>query len=151
MSDRILNTSLDYLSSFTLVLRGIHRNICYISIQLIITFTQNFSLILNSQSTWKYNIQANKNITKIKEKWSIIQFDGFALCFIFFHSNVSDNKCHRQKWHVLFFTHIKLMAHVVACAHVSHTSNKKDCLPNLSKSLNFAYMIKLKVTLSYQP
>ena len=33
-------------------------------------------------------------------------------------SNVPHNKCHKQKWPVLFFTLIKLVAHVLACAHV---------------------------------
>ena len=53
-------------------------------IKLIIVFTQIFSLILTSYSTWKYNNQTNESITKIKEKSSIIQFDAFSLCFIFF-------------------------------------------------------------------
>ena len=86
-------------------------------IKLIIVFTQIFSLILKSHSTWKYNNQTNESITKIKEKSSIIQFDALALCFIFFHSNVSDNNCYRQMWRVLFFTRIKLVARVLACAH----------------------------------
>ena len=39
------------------------------------------------------------------------------LCFIFFiPSNVPDNKCHRQTWIMLFFTCIKLVVHVLACA-----------------------------------
>ena len=85
-------------------------------IKLIIVFTQHFSLILKSYSTWKYNIQANESITKIKEKWTIIQFDAFVLCFIFFIAmpqtiSVIDRSgmCH--------FLHIKLVAHVLVCAH----------------------------------
>ena len=30
------------------------------------------------------NIQANKGLTKVQEKWSTIQFDVFDLSFIFF-------------------------------------------------------------------
>ena len=36
--------------------------------------------------------------------------------FPFLYSNVPDNKCHKQKWHVLTFTLIKLVAYVLACA-----------------------------------
>ena len=39
---------------------------------------------------------------------------------LFFHFlcvNVPENKCHKQKWHVQFFTCIKLVAHVLAFAH----------------------------------
>ena len=50
---------------------------------------------------------------------TIFQFDVFDLCFIhFLHCNVPDNKCYKQKWSVLFFTRIKLVAHVLACARV---------------------------------
>ena len=34
---------------------------------------------------WKHIIQANKRLTKIKEKWSSIQFDVFILSFSSFH------------------------------------------------------------------
>ena len=34
--------------------------------------------------TWKYNIQANESLTKVKEKWPTIQFDVFILSIIFF-------------------------------------------------------------------
>ena len=32
----------------------------------------------------KYNIQANKRLIKIKEKWSTNKFDVYVLSFIFF-------------------------------------------------------------------
>ena len=76
---------------------------CLLYISLIIVFTPN-------------KIQVNRSITKIKEEWSIIQFDAFDLCFIFFHSNVPENNCHRQKCCVLFFTCIKLVVCVLVCA-----------------------------------
>ena len=34
----------------------------------------------------------------------------------FLHSNVPDNKFHRQNWCMLIFTRIKLVMHVLACA-----------------------------------
>ena len=37
--------------------------------------------------------------------------------FHFLHSNAPDNKCDKQKCHVLFFTCIKLLTRVLACAH----------------------------------
>ena len=49
--------------------------------------------------------------------------NNFLSFFHFLHPNVPDNKCHKQKWHVLFFTHIKLWW---VCWHVlmqSYASN----------------------------
>ena len=43
------------------------------------------------------------------------------LLFPFLHSNVTDNNCHKQKWHVLFFTRIKLVPRVPACANAMMT------------------------------
>ena len=40
------------------------------------------------------------------------------LFFDFLQSNVPDNKCHKQKWHVLFLTHIKLVAGLLTCTRV---------------------------------
>ena len=64
--------------------------------------------------TWKYNIQAKKRLTKVKEKliWCFLSF------FHFLHCNVPDNKCYKEKWGVLFFTRIKLVARVLSCARV---------------------------------
>ena len=45
--------------------------------------------------------------------YSIWYFWSF---FHFLHSNVPDKKCHKQKWRVLFFTRIKLVASVLVCA-----------------------------------
>ena len=39
----------------------------------------------------------------------------FCSFFHFLCSNVPDKKCHKQKRRVLFFTRIKLVAHVLAC------------------------------------
>ena len=48
--------------------------------------------------------------------WSFFHFD---------YSNVTDN-VYKQKWHMLFFTQIKLMACVLTCNVQSHTSNRED-------------------------
>ena len=40
----------------------------------------------------------------------------FFIFLSFFHSNVPDNKCHKQKWRVIFSARIKLVARVLACA-----------------------------------
>ena len=34
--------------------------------------------------SWKYNIQPNERLTKVKEKWSTFQFDLFDLSFVLF-------------------------------------------------------------------
>ena len=39
----------------------------------------------------------------------------FFLSFPLFHC--PNNKCHKPKWCVLFLTHIKLVAHMLVCAH----------------------------------
>ena len=60
--------------------------------------------------SWKYNIQTNKGKQRLKKHnypircvWSF---------FHFLHCNGPDNKCCKQKWGVLFFTHIKLVARI---------------------------------------
>ena len=84
-----------------------------------IVFTQDYVFPIFRCHTWKENIQANERLTKIKEKLSNIKSDVFVLSFSLFKW---DNKCHKQKWRVLFFTRIKLVASVLACAHViAHT------------------------------
>ena len=62
----------------------------------------------------KYNIQANKTLKK-NDSYSVWWFWSF---FHFLHCNVPDNKCYKQKRDMLFFTCIKLVACVLACAHV---------------------------------
>ena len=64
-------------------------------------------LILMSY-TWKYNIQVNERLTRVKEK-----LDVFVLSFIFFVSMYQTKIFDKQKWYVLFFTCIKLVAHVL--------------------------------------
>ena len=115
MFGRVLNMARDYLS-FSVVLKRIHRSIdIYQTDHSIHSKLRIFPLF--SSHSWKCNIQTNERLTKVKAKWSPIQFDVFDLSFIhFLHSNVPDNKSNEQKWHVLFLTLIKLVAHVLACA-----------------------------------
>ena len=42
----------------------------------------------------------------------------FLTFFHFLHSNTQDNKYHKQKWRMLFFTRVKLVARVLACVCV---------------------------------
>ena len=46
----------------------------------------------------------------------MINYSIWCFCsfFCFLHFSVLDNKCHKQKWHMLFLAHMKL---VVVCAH----------------------------------
>ena len=41
----------------------------------------------------------------------------FLFFLEFFSSTVLDNNCHKEKWCVLFFAHIKLVAYVLVCSH----------------------------------
>ena len=63
---------------------------------------------------WKCNIQANEGLTKVKEKWSIVL--NLMLCFLSFSLFQCLRLSHKQKWHMLFFTCIKLVVHVLVCA-----------------------------------
>ena len=51
--------------------------------KLIMVFILNLAFSPYSNSYRKYNIQANRSLTKIKEKWSTVQFDVFDLSIIF--------------------------------------------------------------------
>ena len=55
------------ISCFAVVLRGFSQD-CLIYAKLIIVFTPNRIFPLFRRHTWKYNIQANKRSTKVKEK-----------------------------------------------------------------------------------
>ena len=80
--------------------------------------------------TWNYNIQANERLTKVKEKWSTIKFDVFIRSFVFFIP-VTQTVSAINKWCMLFFTCIRLVAHVlarelaIACIKLRRLS---DCL-----------------------
>ena len=105
------------------------------------TFFRIFPLFWSHTWKWKRNIQVNKMLTKVNEKWSTIQFDAFSMfCsfFHFIHSIVQDNKFHKQKWHMLFFTCIKLMMLVVVCVHaIAHIKSIR-----LVHHPKFLYLLK---------
>ena len=69
------------LSCFAVVPRGICGTFdIYRYTKLIIVFTPNFRIFsLFWIHARKYNIQANERLTKVKEKWSTIQFYVFDL------------------------------------------------------------------------
>ena len=51
---------------------------------------------------------------------------------IFLYSSVPDNKYHKQKWCILFFTCIKLVVHVLVCVcNGTHQMEKTGNDPNL--------------------
>ena len=66
--------------------------------------------------SWKYNIHANERLTKVKKKNDQLLSLMFLFFLSFFLSNVPDNKCQKHKWHVPFFTRMKLLESVLACA-----------------------------------
>ena len=104
---------LDYLSCFGVVfIRDTGEHVIYA--KLIMVFILNLAFSSYSDSYRNYNIQANGSSTKIKEKWSTWCFWSF---YHFFCSNVPANKCHKQKWCMLFFTCIKLVVSVLVCVH----------------------------------
>ena len=107
---------LDYLSCFADVLRGIHRGI-YIC-KVIIVFCPNLEF-----SPYSEVIHGGATFKLMKDQQRLKQNDQqFKLMFLFFLSFSSFqcpyNKCHKQKWHMLFFTRIKLVPCVLACVHV---------------------------------
>ena len=71
------------LSCFAVVPWGICGNVWYIQTDYSIHSKLRIFAWFWSHS-WKYNIQANESLTKVKEKWSTIQVDLFYLSFIFF-------------------------------------------------------------------
>ena len=64
-------------------------------------------------------------------EFSLVQMSYMVVFCSFFHFlryNVSDNKCHKQKCCVLFFTCIKLVVCVLACAHaIGHIKWRRLC------------------------
>ena len=121
----VLNIPLDFLSCFC---HGSQRDAqdCLIYAKLIMLFTPNlefspYSEVIHESTT----LEVTKGYQRLKKSdnysfWCFWSFLHFLLC------NASDSKCYKQKWDVLFFTHIKLVVHVLVC--VSHASNGKDCI-----------------------
>ena len=114
MFDKVLKMPLDYLNCFVTVYREIHWNVWYMPNWLYYSLTNNFPFFLNSymevQNSSKQKV--NKGHRK-KINYSIWCFWYF---FHFLHTNVLENKYNKQKWHMLFFTCIKSVAHKLPCA-----------------------------------
>ena len=72
------------------------------------------------------------------------------LFFHFLHSNVPGSKCHKQKGHKLFFTRIRLAAHVPACVQAIarikwiRLSVQQLALAKLSACVLFQSKVQLK-------
>ena len=91
MFDRALNTPLDHLSCFTMILSGMHSKLTIFP----------HSEVIHRITTFK-----------LTKGW---QNKGFCSFFHFLPSIVPDNKC-QQNWRVLIFTRIEVVARVLACA-----------------------------------
>ena len=72
----VLNMPLDYLSCFTMVLRGIHRKVDISQTD----YSIHSKLRIFWSHTQKYTIKANERL----KKWSTIKFDILVLSLIFF-------------------------------------------------------------------
>ena len=118
MFDMVLNISLDYLGCFAVVplpYQGDTRD-CLIYAKLIIIFTPNLEFspypeVIHGSTTFKLTkgwqwLRKNDNYST----WCFWSFFHFLYC------SVPDNKCYKQKWGVLYFTCIKLVVRVLACA-----------------------------------
>ena len=114
MFDRVLNITLGYLSCFAVFLRGIHGNVDICQLIIVLPPSLEFSPLFWSH-TRKYSIKVNQRLAEVKEKWPNNQFDVFVLSFSSFQG--PNSKYHKQKWRVLFFTRIRLVSCVLACAH----------------------------------
>ena len=80
-----------------MVQRGIHRkaDICQTDNNIHSKLgTFFYSVVIH---TWKYNIQDNKRLTKIKTTIKCQLLNLMFWFFHFLHSNVPDSKCHKQK------------------------------------------------------
>ena len=99
--------------------------------KLIMVFILNIAFSLYSKvqhsSIWKFKKDYRKTIN-----YSIWCFWSF---YYFLSSNVPANKCHKQKWCMLFFTRIKLVASVLVCAHQMEKTEKHHNTPWFIKGI----------------
>ena len=111
---------LDYLNCVTADLSEIQGNVWFIAKRFNV-FTRNLEFSPHSEVKHGTAIfKPTKGQRKrLKKNYSIMTNYSiwyFWSSFHFLHSNVPGNKCHKKKWCVLFFTHIKLVASVLAWA-----------------------------------
>ena len=67
MFDMALNIPVDYLSCVAMVLKGTHGNVDIWQTDYSIYYNPRIFFLFWSH-TWKCNVQANKSLTKVKEK-----------------------------------------------------------------------------------
>ena len=119
MFDRVLNMPLDYLNCFAVVLRGIHRmvDVCQTDYGIHSKLKISpYSRAIHGSTTFKLT-KGQQSLNKNDRLLNLC----FCSFFRFLRSNVSNNKFHKQKWCVLFFARIKLVARVLASARAIAT------------------------------
>ena len=118
MFDKVLNMPLDFLRCFAMVLKQIHGNVDTCQTYYSIPPNQNFTSFRSH--TWKYNIQVNKSLTKVKRmtKYSILYF-----CSFIFLISMSQTIRTVNRSGAYYFLHALNQWCVCWCVHVrSHTS-----------------------------
>ena len=111
-----------------MVLRGIHVNVDIYQTDYNIPLKLEFSPYpeaIHGYTTFKLK----KCWQRLKENDHL--FNSLFSFFHFLHSNIPDNKCHKQKWRMLFFyTHQTsgTCAGVCACNR-THQMNKTEIYP----------------------
>ena len=72
-----------------------------------------FYKVVHGSATFKL-AKGYQRLKKNDQLLNLIFLIYFFFFFYFLHSNVWDNKCHKQKWCMLFCTHIKLVPSMLA-------------------------------------
>ena len=82
----------------------------WLYVKLMIVFTPNFEFFPYSEVIQYMEVQHSSEQKYNKNFKKMINYSIWCFwpLFHFFHSNVPDSKCHRQRWRVLFFARIKL-------------------------------------------
>ena len=113
---------LDYLNCVTADLSEIQGNVWFIA-KWFNVFTRNLefsphSEVMHGTAIFKPTKGQRKRLKKNYSMTTNYSIWYFWSSFHFLHSNVPGNKCHKKKWCVLFFTHIKLVAWTCAIARI---------------------------------
>ena len=113
---------LDYLNCVTADLSEIQGNVWFTA-KWFNVFTRNLefsphSEVMHGTAIFKPTKGQRKRLKKNYSMMTNYSIWYFWSSFHFLHSNVPGNKCHKKKWCVLFFTHIKLVAWACAIARI---------------------------------
>ena len=111
MFDTVLEMPLDHLNCFSIVLREIHRKVDICQTYYSIHSKQRifpYSKVIHGSTTFKLT-KGQQGLKKNNQILNLV----FCSSFYFLRSNVPDKKFHKQKWYLLFFTCIKVVAHVL--------------------------------------